>query len=139
MAVVGNIDFLARDVLYDKQKPYRMKFVPPSGFPWSNIKTNIQPQKIEDIRGREKDFSLGANGFSLETLDSGMTYEDFDDEDKIVQTYLPNVAKLLRSMLNPSRIQIFEFLVRKRGESFPLATETAYEDHQPTTAAHIGL
>ena len=112
MAVVGNIDFLARDVLYDKQKPYRMKFVPPSGFPWSNIKTNIQPQKIEDIRGREKDFSLSANGFSLETFDSGMTYEDFDDEDKIVQTYLPNIAKLLRSMLNPSRIQIFEFIVR---------------------------
>jgi len=112
MVVVANIDFLARDVLYDKQKPYRMKFVPPSGLPWSNIKTEIQPQRIEDIRGREKEFSLSTTGFSLEKFDSDMTYEDFDNEDKIVQTYLPNVARLLRSMLNPSRIQIFEFLVR---------------------------
>lgn len=112
MAVVGNIDFLARDVLYDKQKPYRMKFVPPSGLPWSNIRTEIQPQKIEDIRGREKDFSLDTTGFSLESFDSGMTFEDFNDHDKIVQTYLPNVSRLLKSMLNPSRIQIFEFLVR---------------------------
>lgn len=106
------MNFLAHDRLYDEEKPYLLKFDPPSGFPQSNYNIDTKEQLIEDIRGREKDFSIAKNGFAIMPLHTKLSYEDFDDEKRLREVYFPEVADALRKLLGASRVQIFEHLVR---------------------------
>jgi len=139
MSVVTTMDFLADSKQYLGEKPYRLKFEPPAGLPRTNIQVDQQQQLIEDIRGREKDFTLENNGFTLVPFHVEMAIEDYDEEQKIKALYLPKVAELLKDMLRASRVQIFEHLVRKRHISFPIATGELYSHYQPTTAVHIDM
>lgn len=66
---------------------------------------------IEDIRGQEQNFSFCNNGFSLINLNGGITYEDFNDTDKIESIYLKNVASKIKSELSAARVQIFDYSV----------------------------
>ena len=105
------MNFLAHDRLYDEEKPYLLKFDPPSGFSQSNYNIDTRQQLIQDIRGREKDFSIAKNGFAIMSLHTELSYEDFDDETKLREVYFPEVADALRKLLGAFRVQIFEHLV----------------------------
>ena len=48
---------------------------------------------MTDIRGRESEFSLAQHGFCVTRHDSGMSFDDFEVDDKVVGTYLPGVAR----------------------------------------------
>ena len=113
MSVVASMDFLAKSDIYLDEKPYRLKFDPPADLARSNIQVDSREQVVEDIRGREAHFSIEENGFCLVPFDVEMSYEDYDDEQKIKQAYLPKVANVLQVMLGASRVQIFEHLVRQ--------------------------
>ena len=105
------MNFLAHDSLYDEEKPYLLKFDPPSGFPQSNYNIDTKQQLIQDIRGREKHFSITKNGFAIMSLHTELSYEDFDDDKKLREVYFPEVADALRKLLGAFRVQIFEHLV----------------------------
>jgi hypothetical protein len=111
MSVTTSMYFLARDEVYNDEKPYRLRFVPPPGFPETNINTEKHEISIGDIRTQERKFSLEREGFALLPLKSSMNYDDFFDVAKIEQVYLKEVAELLISSMKASRVQIFEHLV----------------------------
>ncbi|KAL1304236.1 hypothetical protein AAFC00_000653 [Neodothiora populina] len=139
MSTTGTLSFIPRDELYQREKPYTLKFNPPTNLAKSNIKGLIQDVTLEDVRGRKDRFTIEDNGFEIVVLPETLAYHDFEDETKIKQVYLPQIAQLLMDMLGASRVQIFEHLVRRRHISFPIATGEVYQHYQPTTTAHIDM
>jgi hypothetical protein len=105
---------LDRNSLWDALKPYELKFDPPPGFP----KSNAMPRKnegiaVEDIRGREVNFSIEKNGFAIMNLDAHVTVQDFVryDGEALAKQYFKPLAEALKSFLRADRIQIIDFKV----------------------------
>lgn len=104
--------FLRRDAFYATEKPYSLRFTPPTGFPRSNIKLEKRDIKIRNIRGSEPKPSFAEDGCSLVDLRTKMLYGDFDDEERIKEVYLKEVADCLKTFLGAHHVQIFEHTVR---------------------------
>jgi hypothetical protein len=105
---------LDKSPMWKNVKPYELKFNPPTGFP----KTNAVPRKregiaVEDIRGREQEFSVDKNGFALINLDASITFQNFESEDGeyLAKYYFKPLANALKSLLGADRVQIFDFQV----------------------------
>ena len=111
MAVSASMLFLAQASLYNDVKPYRLKYTPPAGLPETNIHTERHEISIADARTLDPHLNLQQDGLELRKFKSAMSYDDFDDEEKIKQVYLKEIAELLKLSLNASRVQIFEHLV----------------------------
>jgi hypothetical protein len=134
-----SMHFLQRSDLYSTVKPYSLRFEPPEGFERSNIKLERREDlKIEDARPVIHNFSLDKQGFKIVNMDSKMTYEDFEDDAKIVDIYLSEIVDTLQKLFGASHVQIFEHTVRKRHHEFPIATGEPYRWNQPTSMAHVG-
>ncbi|KAK7932513.1 hypothetical protein PG985_003225 [Apiospora marii] len=80
---------------------------------------------------------LDTCGFELLWSPCPISYEDFDDQQKIRDTYLANLSKSLKSTLGAKFVIPLDFCVRRRHESFPISTGKDYEYNQPTSMAHI--
>ncbi len=110
--VITSMYFLQPQQLYRAEKPYSLRFVPPEGFPRSNIALEKHNDvEIRDIRPRVGELSFSKHGFKIMPVHSKMTYDDFDDEEKIVDTYLREVADALRDELGAKHVHIFEHTV----------------------------
>ena len=110
--VRGSIHFLKRDTLYDLEKPYTIRYALPDGTP----RTNSQHEErhgllIRNIRPQLQRFSLESHGFTVVKMESAMTYQDFESEDRIINTYLAEVARKLRETLKARHVQVYEHTV----------------------------
>lgn len=124
--------------LYEREKPYEMRFNPPGDFPRKNLQISKHENiLVEDIRGHEKDLSFEKNGFTVMELDTPLGAEDFDDREIIISQYLPKVAESLKHCLGATRVQVHDYLVRKSHESFPISTGQPYDWEQPATLLHV--
>src|ERR1700753_4313665 len=95
--ITTSMYFLKPQDLYRNEKPYSLRFVPPEGFPRSNIALEKHEDlQITDIRSRVDQLSFEENGFKIMPLETEMSYDDFDDEEKIKRVYLLEVANTLR-------------------------------------------
>lgn len=110
-AVLTHTHYLQRDKLYATEKPYSLRFTPPQGFPRANIRLEKRHIKIRDIRELPKP-SFSEDGCTLLDLQTEMEYHDFDDEEKVKEVYLKEVANCLKAFLSAQHIQIFEHTVR---------------------------
>jgi hypothetical protein len=105
---------LERDVLWKTVKPYDLKFNPPAGFPKTNaVLRRYDNIQVEDIRGRENEFSIQKNGFELIRLEAPLTLQDFEggDHNKLTEHYFKPLANALKALLKAQRVQIFDFQV----------------------------
>jgi hypothetical protein len=111
--VIASFYFLPKDPLWEKEKPYTLKFQPAEKFPGTNgARVEVKEILVEDIRGRESSFSMDKNGFAVMKLENlGMTYDDFHDDSKVESVYLKNLAGGLKAFLGAKRVQIFDFVV----------------------------
>ncbi|KAL6796425.1 hypothetical protein GGI42DRAFT_356559 [Trichoderma sp. SZMC 28013] len=66
-----------------------------------------------------------------------MTLDDFEDENKITAVYLPELSKSLKAYLDASRVQIYDFVIRKRHPTYPIHDGGYYSHPQPAAMAHI--
>lgn len=153
--VQASIYFLAHKELYRTEQPYSLRYTGEERIPSTNIELDRHDISIRDIRGREHEFSLEANGFMISRFNSRMRYQDFNDRDQIISIYLHEVASHLKSLLGARHVQVFEHLVgplrassrtvlrspqvRKRHPHFPVSTGEQYAYDQPTSTAHIGM
>lgn len=98
--------------MYQKEKPYEMRFYPPGDFPRKNLHiSKYYGIPVEDIRGREDSLSISKNGFMVMKLNDQMSTEDFSNRETIQSQYLPKVAEELKKCLGASRVQIYDYLV----------------------------
>jgi len=61
---------------------------------------------IEDARGRESEFTLDRNGFTLAKAPTAVA--DFYDPEEIKRVYYPEIEQLLRDRLGASRVFVFD-------------------------------
>lgn len=130
--------FLKKDPLYDGEKPYSLRFTPPKDFAGANIKLERHKLRVRDVRDEKDELSLAKDGCVIWDFRSQMTYKDFDDDSKVREVYLTEVADALRNQLGAERVQIFEHTVkgllihpwafvddgqiRKQHDEFPIST-----------------
>jgi hypothetical protein len=92
------------------EKPTFYRIDPPAGVPqWNGIDDEREVQ-IEDVRGRETEFTLDRNGFAL--VNAPTAVADFYGEQEIKRVYYPEVERLLRAKVGASRVFIFDHNVR---------------------------
>ncbi|KAI9930218.1 hypothetical protein ASPWEDRAFT_167886 [Aspergillus wentii DTO 134E9] len=136
--VLTSMYFLDRDALWEKERPYLLKFDPPEGFAKSNVHyTKQEGIYVEDIRGREKEFTLEQHGFELIHLAVNMQPEDFRNESQLKALYFPVIAEQLKSFLGAERVQVHDYAIRKSHVEFPVSTGQPYEYRQPASIVHI--
>ena len=87
---------------------------------------------INDIRGHEDDFTLDKNGFQFVKKDC--TEKTFDNEERIKQTYYPEVVDLIREHTGATIVKPFSHIVRQR--SWKSAFEA--EKDLPDDARSVG-
>ena len=123
--ITTSMYFLKPQELYLTEKPYSLRFVPPEGFPRSNIALERHEDlHITDIRPKVNELSFEKHGFAVMPLETQMTYDDFDDEDKIVDVYLLEVANKLRDRLGAKHVHIFEHTVSRPTSSTTINSRT---------------
>lgn len=132
-----SVYFLKRNNLYNEEKPYSLRFTPPENFPRSNITLEKHDVTIRNIRPTLKTLSFEKDGLTIMNLESRMSYDDFDNEEKLINIYLREVADSLCAFLGAVHVQIFEHTVRKRHSIFPVSTGEPYKYNQPTSMAHV--
>lgn len=109
--VLTQVYFLKRDPTYDDEKPYSLRFTPPEGFPRANILLESHDVAVHDIRPIRNELTIDKNGYAIMSLETDMTYDDFDNEQRIKDVYLRELSEALRSYLGAKRVQIFEHTV----------------------------
>ena len=92
------------------EKPTFYRIEPPPGVPQWNGIDDEREVTIEDVRGRESEFSLDRNGFSL--VNAPTAVANFYDSEEIKRVYYPEVEQLLRDAVGASRVYIFDHNVR---------------------------
>ncbi|KAJ5406076.1 CmcJ-like methyltransferase [Penicillium sp. CMV-2018d] len=74
---------------------------------------------VEDMRGRENDFQIERNGFTILNINTRLEYHDFFDNKKVLQYF-----NLMEE-------------IRKRHPAYPISDGSMYDYDQPTTVAHV--
>lgn len=92
------------------EKPTRYVAEPPPGVPQWNGIDDPHEVVIEDARGREAEFTLDRNGFTL--LKAPTQVQDFYEDEEVKRLYYPEIDRLLRETLGASRVFIFDHTVR---------------------------
>jgi hypothetical protein len=113
--ILATLYYLRRDNLWQYVKPYSLEFETDE-IPRSNFKTQkVEDIPIEDVRGKEDKFSFSKKGWAVLEMESAMTYEDFQDSDKIDNIYCHELSLLILEYMKPmmaSSVQIFDTAVR---------------------------
>ena len=106
---------IQRDPIHEKEKPYELQYDPGEGFRRSNCKQDFHPVLIQDVRGREHEFTFSKNGFEIVHLETSLPPEDFFDSDRVKSVYYKELETLLLKIFRPRRVEILEHLVSVSG------------------------
>lgn len=127
--VTATLHYLKRTA----EKPVRYIGEPPPGaVPWSGI-DDPRDVRIEDARGREAEFTLDRNGFTL--LHAPTQVRDFYSPEEVKSVYYPEVERLLRDTLGAARVVVFDHGVRNAtvpGRGMP--SRQVHNDHTVNSA-----
>src|ERR1700750_1613222 len=89
--------FLQREDKHEAEKPYKLRYDPGEDVPRSNCTNELVHQiTVHDIRGREGDFTIEREGFTVSRLVTKLTPEEFDDDKKIQEVYYAELRELLK-------------------------------------------
>ncbi|KAI1385932.1 uncharacterized protein F4822DRAFT_432790 [Hypoxylon trugodes] len=135
--------------IYKTEKPYHLN-VPPSALAPHQKQSNEVSKAYEgilinDLRGRESDFTLDANGFQVfrdekdhVSLNSALKYEDYENSPVVKDKYREAVKSFLVERLGAGIVIPFTHEVRRRSEVFPLLPRGTGKAPQPVQGVHVG-
>ncbi|KAI9721340.1 MAG: hypothetical protein M1828_005200 [Chrysothrix sp. TS-e1954] len=113
----------------DGSVPFNYVEDPPEGMPQKNFGMAERDVNIEDIRGRESEFTLKQNAFTGLKGYPHNSKIDWNDDESIKTHYYPEVEQIILDHAKGSqRVVIFDHTVRKPDPSAPRG---------PVTRAHI--
>lgn len=140
--VIATVRYVKRDDKRDlSEKPYILHYEAPKDFPQNNF--TIEPVHNLKIRNlRTADIGYEEHGITFASIDSSsMLPQDFDNDDWIESVYLPELHRAVCKALGAQDLTIFDWMVRKRSQSFPKREEGEdnVDAHQPSLSAHIGM
>jgi len=134
----ASIYFLENNEIYRTEKPYHLQY-PISGVERSNLRTQKNEHiPIRDLRGREDEIGFENNGIAILEMETSMTYEEFNDKEKLKNVYCEEVGNALLQYTGAKEVQIYDFDVRRRLPGFPFSViQPLLQDIQPALAAHV--
>jgi hypothetical protein len=105
---------------------------PPGAVAWNGI-DDPHDVLIQDGRGRESEFTLDRNGFTL--LRAPTQVRDFYSPEEVKAVYYPEVERLLRDTLGASRVFVFNHNVRNGGrDDLAQPSRRVHNDHTVNSA-----
>ncbi|PWY89860.1 hypothetical protein BO70DRAFT_426293 [Aspergillus heteromorphus CBS 117.55] len=112
--------YLSDSPLLKKQKPYMVRAGVLKTIPTCNYRLKLGPEQlVEDVRGSTEKFTLSDHGFKFRSWSP--TEIDWDDENQILQTFLPEAKALLREELGLGdafkRCEVFDWRMRNTDSS----------------------
>ena len=112
--IEANIHFLKPDGRHQEEKPYAFRYELDTE---EVSQSNMEMEKVEgisitDIRGREPEYSLDANGFTVLRHQSTLDYGDYYDSNRVC-VYFRELEDLLKTSLNASKVEVFRHGVRR--------------------------
>jgi hypothetical protein len=69
---------------------------------------------------------------------NSMAYEDYDDRAKLEGVHADEVLGCVKKALGADRVDLIDYVVRRRHPEWPIATGETYAFQQPASRAHIG-
>ncbi|KAF9552780.1 hypothetical protein CPC08DRAFT_822679 [Agrocybe pediades] len=98
-------------------------------------KTNCERENkqlvVENIRGKEDSVTLDTAGFQF--IHAPVTHKTFTNDEEIQREYYPESAELIKKLTGASRVEIFDYTVRRRNPDQVNAPGT----RQPASSAHV--
>ncbi|KAK9380436.1 uncharacterized protein V2V93DRAFT_370669 [Kockiozyma suomiensis] len=116
----------------DGSKPYNIVYELPEGTPTRNFGDKPFTVSVQDIRGREHEFSLDVNGFQFEKRFH--EFNDWSNDDAIKSEYYPGVITAIKETTGAKEVVIFDHTLRtKNGSRNPVMV--VHVDQTPWSAA----
>ena len=115
----------------DGSKPYQWIDEIP-GVPRRNWDIVGFDVKVENVRGREKDFTLDKSGFEFHHRPSPET--KFEDDEAIRSVYYEDSIQAIKELTGASRVVIFDHTIRRPR---PEGTPDTPENRGPVRQAHV--
>ncbi|KZT24833.1 hypothetical protein NEOLEDRAFT_1134504 [Neolentinus lepideus HHB14362 ss-1] len=117
----------------DGTRPYlsTYKVDPATGEAEKNFAEAWYKMEIEDIRGKEEEYTLDTNGFQLYKRPSKHT--EFVDDAEIREEYYPECIQFIKDLTGASEVLIFDHTIRRRK---PGQKDSA-EARQPVPSVHV--
>lgn len=110
---IAELSFLKPLDKYGEEKPYWLFIGKPKNAPdvdTTNVVTEFVKVPIHDVRGNESEYALDKQGFQF--IVHGHKFQSFEDEDLIVQEYLPQVEETIRSTIpGVDKVVIYDWRV----------------------------
>ena len=97
------------------ESPYIYVQDPPEGKAKNNIGHEPHPVVVQDVRGREHEFTLDKGGFQF--VKHVSQEKEFDDEERIKNVYYKEVEELLKKEVGAKRVLIFDHTIRLKPEA----------------------
>ena len=119
----------------DGSTPFNYVEKPPEGQPQRNYNEHWKEVQINDVRGRESNYTLDNNSFqTLAGVDSAE--KDFNDDEHIKRVYYPEVEQLLlNNVPGAQRVLLFDHTIRRSGPEAKRAPVTrVHIDQTPKSA-----
>lgn len=98
----------------------------------SNLEHEYVRMAVHDLRGREKDVDLDANGFEIFKYDGSI--QDSQEQ----KVYRQEISNILKSRLNASKVIVYNHAFRNRGV---LEANEKYDDshREPAVYPHVDI
>ncbi|KAF8851463.1 hypothetical protein BDZ45DRAFT_149524 [Acephala macrosclerotiorum] len=139
MSCVVELPYLARDAVYENEKPYTTDFLV-SGIPQAKATNHLitfQRTIIQDVREfGTTQFSLQENGFCFLHEPTCLTSETADETQCARKYYGEIKAILERHFPEYERVESLDHQVRRRSEAFPLKPGALTKAAQPASLPH---
>ncbi|CAE6490725.1 unnamed protein product [Rhizoctonia solani] len=113
----------------DGSKPYQ--WVDEVDEPPRNWEAVEFPVKVENVRGREKEFTLDSAGFEFHTIPS--REKTFESDESIRSVYYEDCVETFKKLTGASRVAIFDHTIRRPR---PEGTPDNADNRQPVKMAH---
>ncbi|KAG8711405.1 hypothetical protein FRC11_002862 [Ceratobasidium sp. 423] len=114
----------------DGSKPYQ--WVDEVEEPPRNWTAAQVPVKVENVRGREREFTLDSAGFEFHNIPS--REKNFESDESIRAVYYEDSIETLKKLTGASRVVIYDHTIRRPR---PEGTPDDANNRQPVRMAHI--
>jgi hypothetical protein len=107
------VSYVKLDPKHANEKPYTVNYDTAGTFPKTNVTNEPRKISIQDFRPFLDSRSFAEYGFSAVRLTSSLTSNDFNDAQKVTDTFYPEVQEMLSRLFpDAAKIEILEHQVR---------------------------
>lgn len=110
-SLTADTHFLARHPIFGEEKPYSMRYPPETDIPQSNFMRDKRPLRLANMRQHQDKLNFREVGFGVMSLESEMSYEDFEDDEKLRTIYREEIAIHLKKMLGAAHVLVLDHVV----------------------------